>query len=320
MIDAGHPSQGEVPPPNVEKRPAISKVSPRAFWRQYVAISPFFILFAAFGIIPLVYAGWLSFQSWDGIGTPVFVGFDQFERLINDSQFWQALGTTLIVFIFGQVPLVVGACIGAALLSKLRGRGLFQTLFFLPQVTSLVMVSIVFQSMFSTSYGIVNRALEALGIPGFGWLENQWGIKVVLALMVIWRGFGYFLVVFIAGIAAIPTELYDAARVDGAGAIRTFVSITVPLLRPTVVFVSVTSIIGGLQIFTEPQVLFNGTGGPGNAGRTLMLLQYQYLVGGQQTAIRPDIGYASTIGWAIFAILLVLSLIYGRMLRRSLED
>lgn len=292
----------------------------RRTWHLYMAISPFFVLFAVFGAIPLVYAGWLSLHRWNGLSDPVFVGFDQFVRLVRDGAFFQALVTTILIFLMAQVPLLVGALGAAAILSRLRGRALafYQTALFLPQVTSLVMVSIVFQSLFSGSYGIVNKLLAAIGFPVVDWLTDWWGIKWVIAFMVIWRGFGYFMVIFLAGLASIPSSLYDAATVDGAGPVRTFWSVTLPLLRPTLVFVIVISTIGGLQLFTEPQVLFNGLGGPDNAGRTLMLLQYQYLGSTLGSAALPDLGYGTAISIVTFVLLLAVSIVQGRRLRRSL--
>ncbi len=294
--------------------------SGRPTWHLYVAISPFFVLFASFGLIPLVYAGWLSLHRWDGLSEPVFVGFDQFVRLVRDGAFLQALVTTILIFVMAQVPMLIGALGAAAVLSRLRGRSaaFYQTSFFLPQVTSLVMVSIVFQSLFSGSYGIVNKGLAAIGLPVVDWLTDWWGIKWVIALMVIWRGFGYFMLIFLAGLASVPSTVYDAARVDGAGPFRTFGSITLPLLRPTLVFAVVISTIGGLQLFTEPQVLFNGLGGPDDAGRTLMLLQYQYLGSTLGSAALPDLGYGTAISIVTFVLLLAVSIAQGRRLRRSL--
>lgn len=289
-------------------------------WHLYLAISPFFILFGIFGIGPLFYAGWLSLHRWNGLSDPVFVGFDQFVRLVRDGAFLDALITTVMIFVMAQIPLVIGALAAAATLAQLRGRAraFYQTALFVPQITSLVMVAIVFQSLFSGSYGVVNRMLGSLGFPVIDWLVDWWGIKWVIAFMVIWRGFGYFMVIFLAGLSSISPSLYDAAKMDGAGPIRTFWSITLPLLRPTIVLVVIISSIGGLQLFTEPQVLFNGLGGPNNAGRTIMLLQYQYLGSTLGAASLPDLGYATTISIATFVILLVVSLTQARFLRRSL--
>ncbi|MFB7251211.1 carbohydrate ABC transporter permease [Microbacterium sp. NPDC056234] len=295
-------------------------------WREYLSIAPFFVLFAAFSVIPLIYALYLSTQQWDGLGASEFVGLLQWQRLFERGDFFYAAGNTALIFLMGQVPAVLGALVAAAVLAqpKLRGRGFYQAAFFLPQVTSLVVVAVVFQAVFSGNFGIVNSALKSIGLEPVMWLTDEWGIRIVIALMIIWRGFGYFLVIFMAGLASIDSSLYEAAKIDGAGAVRTFWSITIPMLRPTLVFVILTGTISGLQIFTEPQVLFNGQGGPHNAGMTMMLLQYQYLGGPGLTAatspVRVDLGYGTVIGWAVFILLLALAAINYRVLRRNTED
>ncbi|MFC8266887.1 carbohydrate ABC transporter permease [Streptomyces cinereoruber] len=298
-------------------------------WREYVAIAPFFVLFAAFGIIPLVYALYLSTQRWDGLTEPEFVGLDQWARLFDTTEVVTAAGNTALVFLLGQIPVVVGALIAATLLSRprLRFRGLYQTAFFLPQVTSVVAVTIVFQSLFANQYGFVNNILSALGLSTQEWLSDPWKMKLVIALMVIWRGFGYFLLLFMAGISAIDRSVLEAAQIDGAGPVRSFWSIILPLLAPTMVFVTLTGAIAGVQIFTEPQVLFAQTGsagGPNNGGLTMMLLQYEYLGGigssGTNQLVKPDLGFAAVIGWVIFLALVLLALLNNRLLRRSFGD
>jgi cellobiose transport system permease protein len=295
-----------------------------SYWREYAAIAPFFILFTAFGAFPLLYAVYLSMVKWDGISNPIFVGGAQWVRLFTTSEVWSALGNTALIFAFGQIPVVIGALLGAALMSqpRLRLRSFYQTAFFLPQVTSLVAVAIVFQSIFSDKFGLMNDVLKALGLPAQNWLANPWEMKVVIALMIIWRGFGYFLIIFMAGMSSIDPSLHEAARVDGAGPARIFRSITIPLLSPTIIFVAVTGTIAGLQIFTEPQILFTGSGGPNNGGITMMLLQYEYLGGTGTTnlSVQPDLGFASVIGWVVFLLLVVIALANTRLLRNSWRE
>jgi cellobiose transport system permease protein len=298
-----------------------------SYWREYASISPFFVLFALFGIIPLIYALRLSLLKWDGLTDPIFVGGAQWLRLFTSHDVWQALANTVLIFAFGQVPVILGALVGAALLSqpRLRFRSFYQTAFFLPQVTSLVAVAIVFQSIFSDKFGLMNSLLKGIGLPAQNWLSNTWEIKVVIALMIIWRGFGYFLIIFMAGMSSIDQSLFEAARVDGASPRRIFTAITIPLLVPTIVFVALTGTISGLQIFTEPQILFTGStsvGGPNSAGMTLMLLQYQYLggEGSGDISVQPDLGFASVVGWVIFVLLVVVALTNNRLLRNSWRE
>lgn len=294
----------------------------RHYWREYLSIAPFFILFACFGIAPLIYAVYLSMLSWDGLGEPSFVGFAQFERLLTSGDFANALWNTVVIFLLGQIPVVVGALIAAVLLShpKVRGRAFYQTFFFLPQVTSIVAIAVVFQSLFSEGYGVINRLLGIFGIDAVPWLTSPWGVKIVIALMIIWHGLGYFMVIFLAGISGIDPALYEAAELDGAGPLRRFVSITLPMLRPTLIFVIVTGSIGGLQLFTQPQVLLNGSAGPGDSGLTMMYLQVMYMGGSASgNNVVPDLGYAAAIGWGIFIVLVGLAAMNARFLRMNRE-
>ncbi|MFI5887930.1 carbohydrate ABC transporter permease [Streptomyces sp. NPDC051554] len=284
----------------------------------YLAVAPFFVLFTVFGIFPLVVAGYLSLHRWDGLSPMRYVGFDQFSRLADDPQFWHALLTTLEIFAMSQVPLAIAALVGAFLLSnaRLRFRGLYQTIYFLPQVTSIVVIAIVFQSLFGSNFGVINRLLEWLHLPSVAWMTSQWGMNTVVALMIIWRGFGYLVLFFMAGMAAIPPELYEAAEIDGARPARQLWSITLPMLRPTIVFAMLTGIVGGLQVFTEPQVLI-GSLGTDVPGVTLMLLQYDYIGRNPAVGAQPDLGYASAIGWAVFIVVALASALSWTVSRRT---
>jgi cellobiose transport system permease protein len=301
------------------ERVALRRRPIRSYWREYASIAPFYVLFVLFAAFPLIYALYLVTQSWDGLGEPQFVGLQQIVRLFTGGEFGLALWNTVLIFLMAQIPVVIGALIAAFLLSrpKVRAKGFYQTMIFLPQVTSLVAVAVVFQSLFSDNFGLINKVIAAVGLPPVPWLTNPWLIKLVIALTVVWRGLGYFMVVFLAGLAAVPREIEEAALIDGAGPLRSFWSVTLPLLRPTIVFVVITGTIAGFQIFAEPQVLFNqtgGSGGPGNAALTLMLLQTEY-IGGANLSVVPDLGYATAIGWGIFVILILLALFNSRLLK-----
>lgn len=284
----------------------------------YLSVAPFFVLFVTFGIFPLIVAGYLSLHRWDGIGPMRYVGFDQFSRLVKDTQFWHALRTTLEIFVMSQAPLVVAALVAAFLLSshRLRLRGLYQTVYFLPQVTSIVVIAIVFQSLFGSNFGLIDKTLHALHLPTVNWMANTWGANTVIALMIIWRGFGYLVIFFMAGMAAIPPEIYEAAELDGARPARQLRSITLPMMRPTIVFALLTGIVGGLQIFTEPQVFIGGNG-PGAPGVTMMLLQYDYIGANPTAGAQPDLGYASAIGWAVFVVVGIASIASWAALRAT---
>ncbi|QGN33788.1 carbohydrate ABC transporter permease [Microlunatus sp. Gsoil 973] len=289
--------------------PGRNKPNPiKRFWPQYVSIAPFYILFLVFGLFPLVFSIWLSFNDWDGMGSMNFVGLAQYRFLITDPRFWNAVGNTFIIWFISTIPMLFLALVIAFLLHQnIRFKGFYRVAFFLPNVTSMVAMAIVFGSVFSDSFGVINSALQALGAAQIPWLSSPWGIKITIACMVIWRWTGYNSIIYLAGLQAISTELYESARVDGANGWNIFSRITVPLLRPVILFTVITSTIGGLSLFTEPQVLLGDSGGPGEAGMTIVLYQYN------QAFTQFDFGYGSAIAWALFIIAVIFAIINWRL-------
>jgi cellobiose transport system permease protein len=282
----------------------------RRFWPQYLAVAPFYLLFLVFGLFPIGFSIFLSFQNWDGIGEMQFVGLAQYQYLLGDTRFWNAVGNTFIIWFISTIPMLFLALVLAFLLHQnIRFKGFLRVAYFLPNVTSMVAMAIVFGSIFSDSFGIVNSALAALRLDQVPWLSSSWGIKVTIAVMVIWRFTGYNAIIYMAGLQAIPTDLYDAAKVDGANGWRIFRSVTVPMLRPVILFTVITSTIGGLSLFTEPQVLLGDGGGVDEAGMTIVLYQYN------QAFTQFDFGYGSAIAWALFVIASVFALINWRLIR-----
>lgn len=282
----------------------------RQFWPQYLAISPFYILFAVFGLFPILFSIYLSFQDWDGIGQMQFVGLAQYQYLITDPRFWNAVANTFIIWFISTVPMLFLALVIAfALHQNIRFRGVYRVAYFLPNVTSMVAMALVFGSVFSDSFGLVNSALTALGADQVPWLSSNWGIKVTIAVMVIWRFTGYNAIIYMAGLQAINTDLYDSAKVDGAGSARIFTSITIPMLRPVILFTVITSTVGGLSLFTEPQVLLGNDGGAEESGMTIVLYQYN------QAFTQFDFGYGAAIGWALFVFASLFALINWRLIR-----
>ncbi len=282
---------------------------------QYLAIAPFYILFAIFGLFPILFALYLAFQNWDGIAPMEWVGLAQFEYLIRDRLFYDSIVNTLIIWVISTIPMLAFALVLAFMLNQsIRGKTLYRIGFFIPNVTSIVAIAIVFGSLFGNQFGLINALLRSLGADQIGWLTSDWGIKFTVAAMVIWRWTGYNAIIYLAGLQAIPEDLYDAAKVDGASTWNQFKDITVPLLRPVILFTVITSTIGGLQIFTEPQVLFgDSTGGPGGAGQTMVLYLYD------QAFVQNQFGYGAAIGWGIFVVVLVFSIINWRVLNRPAD-
>ncbi len=278
---------------------------------QYLAISPFFVLFAIFGVYPVLYSLYLAFQKWDGIGPMQFVGLKNFEFLVTDADFWNSVGNTFIIWIMSTVPMTVLALlIAVGLNSSVRFKGLYRIAYFAPNVTSIVAMAIVFTSVFSNQFGILNALLRGLGLDPVSWLTDPWGIKVAISVMIIWRWVGYNAIIFLAGLQAIPGEVYEAARIDGASAVQTFFRVTLPLLRPVLLFSVVMSAINGLQIFTEAQVLVGQRGGPQDAGMTMVLYFYN------QAFAESDFGYGAAIAWGIFVLVVLFAIINWRVIQR----
>ncbi|MET1003959.1 MAG: sugar ABC transporter permease [Propionibacteriaceae bacterium] len=291
--------------------PAREKPSAlRKFWPQYVAIAPFYLLFLVFGLFPILFSIYLSFTDWDGIGPIKFVGLAQYAYLVADPRFWNAVGNTFIIWFISTIPMLFLALVIAFLLHQnIRFKSVYRLAFFIPNVTSMVAMAIVFGSVFSDSFGLVNSALTALNAEPVAWLSTNWGIKITIAVIVIWRWTGYNAIIYLAGLQSIPTELYDAAKVDGANTWQIFSTITVPLLRPVILFTVITSTVGGLSLFTEPQILLGNSGGTDEAGMTIVLYQYN------QAFTQFDFGYGSAIAWALFVIASVFAIINWRLVR-----
>ena len=287
----------------------------RDYWPQYVAIAPFYLLFLVFGLFPIVFSIVLSFTDWDGMGEIQFVGLAQYQYLLTDPRFWNAVANTFIIWFLSTIPMLFLALVIAFLLhSNLRFKGAYRVAYFIPNVTSMVAMAIVFGSVFADSFGLINSALTWLGADPVPWLSSSWGIKITISVMVIWRFTGYNAIIYLAGLQSIPTELYEAARVDGASTWRIFFSITIPLLRPVILFTVITSTIGGLSLFTEPQVLLGNSGGTDEAGMTIVLYQYN------QAFTQFDFGYGSAIAWALFIIAALFAVINWRLLQERDDD
>jgi cellobiose transport system permease protein len=198
-----------------------------------------------------------------------------------------------------------------------RFKGFYRIALYIPNVTSIVAVSIFFGAVFSNNFGLVNAILGMVGISPVPWLSNPWLIKLVIALLMTWMWTGYNMIIYLAGLQAIPTQIYEAARLDGAGPIRTFFQITMPILRPIILFTVIISTINGLQSFSEPQVLFGSNaanpnlGGPGQAGLTTLLYFYQ------SAFVNNDYGYGAAIVWAFFVLIMVLVVVNWRVVQRG---
>jgi cellobiose transport system permease protein len=293
-------------------RRADVKVSP------YLYIAPFFLIFLAFGLFPLGYTAYVSLTDRNLLN-PVssFVGLANYTELLHDSYFWNAVENTLGIWVIATVPqLLIALSLAHLLNTKLRGRTLFRMSVLLPQVTSLVAVALIFTQLFSRDYGLINYGLGQVGIHQIDWEAGRLSSWIALSVMVTWRWAGYNALIYLAAMQAIPDDLYEAAAIDGARPFRQFIHVTVPMIRPTIIFTVIISTIGGLQLFTEAYlfqpVKQGALGGSGRQYQTVSMYLYEKAFGSTQF----DFGYASAIAWCLFLLIAVISLVNFLIIRR----
>ncbi|HEX4207167.1 MAG TPA: sugar ABC transporter permease [Ktedonobacteraceae bacterium] len=297
-------------------RVASGAAASRRKWRKYLpmylSIAPYYIVFLAFGIIPVIFSLYLAFQKWDGIGKMTFVGWNNFTSALTDPIFGQAILNTFIIWIISTIPmLAIGLVLAFLINMRKRSKFAYQVAFFLPNVTSTVAIALIFGAMFSPQFGLFNLILNALHIPSIQWTTDAWPMKWAVALMVIWQWTGYNALVYMAGLQSIPTDFYESARLDGANTWGIFYHITLPLLRPIVLFTVISSTLGGMTIFTQPQVLFGDNGGPGNAGLTMSLYNYW------QSFASFHFGFGAAVSWILFFILVIFTLVNWRIVQHG---
>ncbi|MEO7719802.1 MAG: sugar ABC transporter permease [Capsulimonas sp.] len=306
------PPDAKTPSRTTIHRPKASWFSAQYKLAPYVFVSPFILLFAIFGVYPIVKSILLAFYATNGPKNQVFVGLSNFHYMFHDPDFWTAVtntGTFALWSVFLQLPLSLGL---ALLLNQkwLRGQNFLRLAFFSPNLLGQVFVGVLFSQLFMVHYGLVNRILNALA-PGVFSLDTKWlsdptYVMPAIVLTSLWLYCGFNMIYFLAGLQAVDRELYEAALVDGAGPWRQFLHITLPGIKPIAVFVLVTSTIGSFQLFELPYLLLGGAG-PKNSGLTVVMYLYQ---NGFQTG---DLGYASAVGWTLAIGVLFISLIQMRI-------
>ena len=278
---------------------------------QYLAISPYFFFFFVFGAMPVVFTMALAFTNWSGLGDFDLVGFTNFKYLISDPLFYKSLVNTLILWVMGTVPTLILATILALMLnSTLRFSTPYKVIYLIPNITSMVAMGMLFSSIFSSQFGIANAIINVFGFENIAWLQTEWGIKIAISCLTTWAFVGYNALLILAGLQAIDKSLYEAAALDGANSWQIFFHITLPQLRPIILFVTLMSTIGSLQSFTESQVLTSSNsggaasaGGINNSGLTMVM--YFYSVAFQENRY----GYGAAIAWGVFVVVMFFSII-----------
>jgi len=279
----------------------------------YLFLTPFLIIFGIFVVRAVFAAVEMSFYDWQ-ILRPArpFIGLGNYEELLNDSVWWTALGNTVkftAMTVVGTTLLSLSAAI--AVTQPIKGQSLFRVILYMPTLFSVGAVGLIWVWLLSTQYGVINYGLSLIGLPTINWLGDPNMVLASLSLTTIWWGFGFPMLIFIAGLQGIPEQLYEAARIDGAAGWQIFYKITLPLLRPTILFVTVTGVISHFQVYGQPFIMTNG--GPGRSSYTVIFYLYQVA----WTAFR--MGYGASVAVALAIIMAVLTTIQFVFINRRVE-
>jgi cellobiose transport system permease protein len=313
--------------PAAQLRPAIRPKAAHAAVRllrradgsisPYLYVAPFFLLFLGFGLFPILYTGYVSLTDRDLLspGAETFTGLANYRELVADDYFWNAVKNTFLLMVMCSVPQLVLALILAHVLTfAVRLRTLFRMGVLLPNVTSIVAVTLIFGQIFSRDFGVVNWLLGLVGIENVNWQAGDWTSRTAIAVMVVWRWTGYNALIYLAAMQAIPREHYEAAAMDGAGSWRQLWHVTLPALRPTIAFTALVSLIGQMQLFTEP-LLFDAspgsvTGGSARQFQTMTLFMYE-------EAFRlGHLGYGAAVAWVLVLMTFLLAALGYLLTRR----
>lgn len=304
---------GTKPPPRqprrdkrLQRRHAFSRFDTKA--SPYFYVAPFFLLFGLVGLFPLIYTFVVSLNDWDLLsGAGDWVGLENYRVELADPYFWNSLFNTFSIFLLSAIPQLVFATFIAAMLDRnIRAKTFWRMSVLLPYVVTPVAVTLIFSSAFDEKYGLINNFLSVLNVDAVSWKSEVFPSHLAIATMVNWRWTGYNALILLAAMQSVPREIHESAAIDGAGSVRRFFSITLPSIRPTMIFVIITATIGGLQIFTEPK-LFNPSssalGGPNREYQTTVLYLWDLAFN------RGDFGKASAVAWMLFLIIIVIGLL-----------
>jgi cellobiose transport system permease protein len=278
----------------------------------YLLVSPYFILFAIFGLFPLGFTVWVSLHRWELAGEKTWVGLDNFEFLLTYDAFWNSIVNTVAMFVIATVPQLLAAMfIANALNKRMRGRLVWRLSILAPMVTSVVAVAVVFSQLYSLEFGLVNWTLEQVGVDPINWKAESRTAWVAVSTMVDWRWTGYNAIIYLAAMQFIPRDLYEAAAIDGASSRRQFWSITVPQLRPVIIFTVFISTVGGLLLFAEPVMFDNGNLVGGSEGQfqtaTMFIVELFRRFN--------NFGMAAAAAWLLFVLIVTVAVINYLIIR-----
>lgn len=282
----------------------------------YVYITPFFLLFAIFGLFPLLFTAWISLHSYRLGSDMSYIGLENYRWLFASPDFYNALSKTFTIGVIGTVPQLMIALGLAHLLNyRMRGRNFFRVVMIMPYATSVAAATLVFAQIFGRDAGFANWVLSWVGIDAVDWRNGNWTAQVAIGVIIIWRWTGYNALIYLAGMQSIPQDLYESATMDGANRWQQFLHITLPGLRPTVLFTIVISTIGATQLFGEP-LLFGGNPNGGALHQYQTIGLYMYQQGWQYL----QLGRAATIAWVTFLLIIVLVVVNTALARWRTGD
>jgi len=266
--------------------------------------------FILFSMIPFLISLYASFTDWNGIGQMNFIGLKNYQNLFQDKYFWQTLSNTFYMMIGIPIGLLISFLLASALSRKIVGKTIFRVIYYIPVVSSLAAISILWQWAYNGDFGLVNQVLDLVGIEGPNWLQNVSTVKPAIIIMAVWKGVGYSMLLYLAAIQSVPRTFYEAAELDGASAFQRFRYITWPMVKPITFFLIVTNIIGGSQLFTEVNIM-TPTGGPQYASATVVWYLWR------QAFSNWKMGYASAISVVLGIIIFIITALQFYMNRRS---
>ena len=255
--------------------------------------------FFLFALGPLLFSLYAGFTDWTSIGTPTFIGLGNFREMVSDTNFWKALYNTGFMMIGIPIGLIIALALALAMNRKVFGAKTFRVIYYIPVISSIAAVSILWRWVYNGDYGLLNQILSVFGVKGPNWLNNEATVKPAIMAMTIWKGLGMSMLLYLAGIQSIPKDYHEAAQIDGANAFQIFKSITIPMLKPVTFYMIITGIIGGSQMFIEPSIMVDN-GGVNYSAATIVYYLWDKAFKNYQ------VGYACAVGWVlaifIFAI------------------
>ncbi|GIO14705.1 sugar ABC transporter permease [Cohnella xylanilytica] len=280
-----------------------------AYW-GYLFIAPPVIGFLVFALFPAVYSIYGSFTDWDGLGQMSFIGLDNFKEIFQDELFHKAMYNTVFMMLAIPVGIVLALLLALGLNRRIPGTTAFRAIYYIPVISSIAAISIMWNLAYNGDFGLVNQFLDLFGIKGPNWLQNVHTVKPAIMIMMVWKGLGYTMLLYLAALQSVPKDYYEAAELDGANAFSRFRHITWPMVKPVTFFVVVTNIIGGSQLFIEINIM-TSTGGPEYSSASVVFYVWQKAFGNLQ------MGYASAMSVILGLFIFIVTLVQFKLDRSS---